>query len=177
MVEDLLPEHRGPPFRRSGCFSLRHRDSKEQFVGPHRALSGQCARTGMAVEIAGVKDPDSKLAREITDLERGTELQLLFHYSSRVFYWGALTAAARSDIRCRIALCRCDNSRLVVEVSLQQSSVSALRWTRECRPQLPPRSRHFAAGHRHRVDRYCAAYRAGHSRVHASGDRAADRGS
>ena len=45
----------------------------------------------MAVEIAGVKAPDSKLAHEITELVRDTESPLLFHHSSRVFYWGALT--------------------------------------------------------------------------------------
>jgi hypothetical protein len=41
--------------------------------------------------IAGVVVPDSKLAREVTELVRGTESPLLFHHSSRVYYWGALT--------------------------------------------------------------------------------------
>jgi hypothetical protein len=45
----------------------------------------------MATTIAGVSVPDSKLAREITELVRDTESPLLFHHSSRVFYWGALT--------------------------------------------------------------------------------------
>ena len=45
----------------------------------------------MAVEIAGTKALDSKLAHEITELVRETESPLLVHYSSRVFYWGALT--------------------------------------------------------------------------------------
>jgi hypothetical protein len=41
--------------------------------------------------VAGVTIPDSKLARELTDLVKGTESPLLFHHSSRVYYWGALT--------------------------------------------------------------------------------------
>jgi HD superfamily phosphodiesterase len=45
--------------------------------------------------IEGIKVPDSKLAREITELVRDTETPLLFHHSSRVFYWGALTGARR----------------------------------------------------------------------------------
>jgi hypothetical protein len=45
----------------------------------------------MATTIAGISVPDSKLAREITELVRDTETPLLFHHSSRVFYWGALS--------------------------------------------------------------------------------------
>jgi hypothetical protein len=49
----------------------------------------------MAIAIGGTSVPDSKLAREITELVRNTESPLLFHHSSRVFYWGALTGARR----------------------------------------------------------------------------------
>jgi hypothetical protein len=45
--------------------------------------------------IAGVVVPDSKLAREVTELVRDTESPLLFHHSSRVYYWGALTGKRR----------------------------------------------------------------------------------
>lgn len=41
-------------------------------------------------DIFGVKIPDSRLAREITQLIRDTESDLLFHHSSRVYFWGAL---------------------------------------------------------------------------------------
>jgi hypothetical protein len=41
--------------------------------------------------VAGVAVPDSKLAREVTELVRDTEPPLLFDHSSRVYYWGALT--------------------------------------------------------------------------------------
>lgn len=49
----------------------------------------------MAIAIGGVSVPDSKLARDIAELVRDTEPPLLFHHSSRVFYWGALTGRRR----------------------------------------------------------------------------------
>ncbi|GAB2891233.1 HD domain-containing protein [Paraburkholderia jirisanensis] len=45
----------------------------------------------MSNVIAGIKIPDSKLAREATELVRDTENDLLFHHSTRVFLFGALT--------------------------------------------------------------------------------------
>ena len=45
--------------------------------------------------VAGVVIPDSKLAREVTELVRDTESPLLFHHSSRVYHWGALTGRRR----------------------------------------------------------------------------------
>jgi hypothetical protein len=41
-------------------------------------------------EISGIRIPDSKLAREATQLIRDTEGDLLFHHSARVYLWGAL---------------------------------------------------------------------------------------
>jgi HD domain len=52
-------------------------------------------RTEMPIAIGGISVPDSELAREITELVRDTESPLLFHHSSRVFYWGALTGVRR----------------------------------------------------------------------------------
>jgi hypothetical protein len=49
----------------------------------------------MAMANEGISVPDSKLAREITELVRDTEPPLLFHHSSRVFCWGALTGFRR----------------------------------------------------------------------------------
>src|SRR3989440_5895834 len=46
--------------------------------------------------IADVVIPDSKLAREVTELVKDTESPLLFHHSSRVYYWGALTGKRRA---------------------------------------------------------------------------------
>jgi hypothetical protein len=42
-------------------------------------------------EIAGVRIPDSRLAREATQFIRDTESDLLFQHSLRVYFWGALT--------------------------------------------------------------------------------------
>ena len=39
--------------------------------------------------------PDSQLARDITALVRDTESPLLFHHSSRVYYWAALAGQQR----------------------------------------------------------------------------------
>ena len=49
----------------------------------------------MALTIDGVSVPDSKLAREITELVRDTESPLLFNHSSRVYYFGALAGKRR----------------------------------------------------------------------------------
>jgi hypothetical protein len=59
--------------------------------------------------IAGIVIPDSKLAREVTEVVRDTEPPLLFHHSSRVYYWGAFhRQASRPPLRSRAALRRCD---------------------------------------------------------------------
>ena len=47
----------------------------------------------LAVE--GIRVPDSSLARAITQFVRDTESALLFHHSSRVYYWGALAGKQR----------------------------------------------------------------------------------
>ena len=49
----------------------------------------------MSSTLQGVRIPDSKLAREITELVRDTEPPLLFHHSSRVYYFGALAGNHR----------------------------------------------------------------------------------
>ncbi|AXF05491.1 HD domain-containing protein [Paraburkholderia hospita] len=41
-------------------------------------------------EVSSVVVPDSKLAREVTQLIRDTESELLFNHSVRVYLWGAL---------------------------------------------------------------------------------------
>src|SRR5690242_6773436 len=45
--------------------------------------------------IAGVKIPDTQLAREATELVHDTESPLLFNHSTRVYYFGALSGAKR----------------------------------------------------------------------------------
>jgi HD domain len=46
-------------------------------------------------EIDGVSIPDSKLAKEITELVRESVSPLLFNHSSRVYYFGALAGKQR----------------------------------------------------------------------------------
>ncbi len=52
----------------------------------------------MKPAINGISVPDSRLAHEITEMVRDTESPLLFHHSSRVYYWAAL-AGRRRDLR------------------------------------------------------------------------------
>ena len=47
----------------------------------------------MAIE--GISIPDTRLAREITELVRDTESDLLFHHSSRVYYFAAISGHKR----------------------------------------------------------------------------------
>jgi hypothetical protein len=49
----------------------------------------------MTLSIQDVSNPDSKLAREVTDLVRDTASPLLFNHSSRVYYFGALAGVHR----------------------------------------------------------------------------------
>lgn len=49
----------------------------------------------MSFEVDGIKIPDSSLAREITELVRDTASPLLYHHSSRVFYFAALAGKQR----------------------------------------------------------------------------------
>ena len=45
--------------------------------------------------VSGVKIPDSKLGRAITEFVRDTETDLLFNHSSRVYFFGALAGQQR----------------------------------------------------------------------------------
>ena len=45
--------------------------------------------------LQGLTIPDTALARDVTQLVRDTETDLLFHHSSRVYYWAAHTGQRR----------------------------------------------------------------------------------
>ena len=49
----------------------------------------------MSIGISGITVPDSRLAKEITEMVRDTASELLFHHSSRVYYFGALAGKQR----------------------------------------------------------------------------------
>jgi HD domain len=54
------------------------------------------APDGAFVAIDGVRIPDSSMAKDLTQLIRDTETDLLFHHSTRVYLFGALTGKRRS---------------------------------------------------------------------------------
>jgi hypothetical protein len=89
--------------------------------------------------ISGVRIPDSNIARDVTQLIRDTEGDLLFHHSARVYLWGALagnrmglsfdpellyTAAMFHDIG---LTARYENSRLRFEVDGANAARDFLR--------------------------------------------------
>ena len=45
--------------------------------------------------VAGVAVPDTKLAREATELVRGATTDLIYHHSRRVYWWGSLQGRNR----------------------------------------------------------------------------------
>lgn len=49
----------------------------------------------MSLNVSGISIPDSYLAKQITQVVRDTESDLLFHHSSRVYYFGALAGLQR----------------------------------------------------------------------------------
>jgi hypothetical protein len=56
------------------------------------------SRMEREVALSGVSIPDSRLAREITQLVRDTESELLIHHSTRVYFWAALAGRRRELI-------------------------------------------------------------------------------
>jgi len=50
----------------------------------------------MKLNINGISIPDTAMARAATELVRDTESDLLFHHSSRVYYWAALAGQQRN---------------------------------------------------------------------------------
>src|SRR3981189_2424489 len=71
----------------SGGCRLKKNNACSRSIGRRRAMNIDLT---MNIDLAGTRIPDSQLAREITELVRDTEPPLLFHHSSRVYYWGAL---------------------------------------------------------------------------------------
>src|ERR1700761_6821077 len=48
-----------------------------------------------AISVSGVAIPDTRLARQTTELVRDTESPLLFNHSTRVYYFGSLAGKRR----------------------------------------------------------------------------------
>jgi HD superfamily phosphodiesterase len=58
-------------------------------------MSTTARNLAAATSISGVKVPDSKLAREATELVRDTESPLLFNHSTRVYFFSSLAGKRR----------------------------------------------------------------------------------
>jgi HD superfamily phosphodiesterase len=76
-----------PPGRTLSRFSWRRNQPSVSRIG-HSLVEDEAMATN---GIFGVIIPDSKLAREVTQLVRDTETDLLFYHSTRVYFWGALS--------------------------------------------------------------------------------------
>jgi hypothetical protein len=61
----------------------------------NEAMSSTTMKTTQIASISGVNIPDTKLAREATELVRDTESPLLFNHSTRVYYFSALAGKKR----------------------------------------------------------------------------------
>src|ERR1700741_3218615 len=64
-------------------------------AGLHNRKSEMTLAPQKTFAVERIRIPDSGLTREITELVRDTESALLFHHSSRVYYWGALAGKRR----------------------------------------------------------------------------------
>ena len=71
---------------------MSHAGATEDKAG-HDCTADQV--TDVTAVIADLRIPDSKMARDLTQLVRDTETELLFNHSTRVYLFGALTAKRR----------------------------------------------------------------------------------
>lgn len=124
----------------------------------------------MAIE--GISVPDTRLAREITELVRDTESDLLFHHSSRVCYFGAIAGRKRG--------LHFDPELLYAGVMFHDMGLTHRRSSQGERFEVDGANatrgflrgtRRVAAGPRHCLDRDCASHDAGHPEAHAPGGR------
>jgi hypothetical protein len=70
--------------------------SNEYEGGQHECIESCHASLGSRGKIHGVLIPDTKMTRDVTELVRDTETELLFNHSTRVYLFGALTGKRRS---------------------------------------------------------------------------------
>ena len=121
-----------------------------------------------SLSIAGVLIPASKLARQITELVMDTEPPLLFHHSSRVYYWSAL-AGRRRGLRFDPELLYAGAMFHDMGLTDQHSSADErfeVDGANAVRDFLP---RHCATRYRNGLDCDRPAHYAGHPAAHAPG--------
>jgi hypothetical protein len=124
---------------------------------------------------SGVTIPDSKMAREVTELVRDTENSLLFNHSSRVYYFSAATGKRKGltfDPELLYVSAMFHDMGLTPKHSsaTDRFEVDGANAAREFlrQHQIPP------ARHRHSVDFDCPSHHTRYPSVHASGDCAID---
>ena len=123
--------------------------------------------------VADIKIPDSKMARDLTQLIRDTESDLLVHHSARVYMFGALTGQ-RKGLTYNPELLYV--GAMFHDIGLD-SSVPRFaaplrgRW-RECSSRLPARLWHSGSLGRDCLGRDRAAYHTRHSGAQEAGGRA-----
>ena len=125
----------------------------------------------MTNSIVDVRIPDSKLAREVTELVRDTESPLLFHHSSRVYYFGALAGKHRG--------LKFDPELLYTGAMFHDMGLTHQHSSAYERFEVDGANAvaiSFVAmdrstGYRYRLDRDCPAHDARYSPAHASGNR------
>src|SRR5258705_4035680 len=86
-------------------------------------MSTTARETTEATSISGVMVPDSKLAREATELVRDTESPLLFNHSTRVYFFSSL-AGNRAGLKFDPELLFIDAIVHDMGLTLQYSSTS-----------------------------------------------------
>jgi HD domain len=130
----------------------------------------------MSETIAGIKIPDSKMAKDLTELIRDKEPDLLYHHSRRVYLFGALTGQRKG-----LAY---DPELLYVgamfhDIGLtEQYRHSMLRFEVDganAAPRLPAEVWRPGVVRRNGVGCDRAPYHAGHPRAQESGGRARHR--
>jgi HD domain-containing protein len=72
--------------------------TSDEHEGGQNECTESCnhASLGSRVKIDGVWIPDTKMTRDVTELVRDTETELLFNHSTRVYLFGALTGKRRN---------------------------------------------------------------------------------
>jgi len=73
---------------------IAYLESCEDFNG-RKDMAPTSSQFDTVCTLTGVRIPETKLAREITEFIRDTESELLFNHSSRVYYFGAIAGKQR----------------------------------------------------------------------------------
>jgi hypothetical protein len=90
----------------------------------------------MGLSVPGVGIPDSKLAGEITEFVRDTASPLLFHHSSRVYYFGALAGLHRG-LSFDPDFCMPERCSMTWDLPrVMGALMSASKWTAQMQPAI-----------------------------------------